>query len=68
MPALVGLRVACPRQVGADFLGQLLDVACRDGQAAQAQGESGVGEGVQADAGGDDLLEQRGAVAVAVKA
>ena len=57
-PALVGLRVAGPGQVGADLVRQLLDVACRDRQAGQAQGEGGVGEGVQAGAGGDDLLEQ----------
>jgi hypothetical protein len=31
--ALLGPRVALPRQVGADFAGQLLHVARRDGQA-----------------------------------
>ena len=60
MPALVGLRVACPPQVGADLLGQPLDVAGRDGQAAQPQGEGGVGEGLQAAAGVTILCSSAG--------
>jgi hypothetical protein len=45
---LLGLRVALLRQVGADFLCQLLEVASRDRQAGQAHGEGSVREGVQA--------------------
>jgi hypothetical protein len=67
-PALLGLLVACPRQLRADFLRQLLDRTGRDRQAAQTPGEGGIGEGVQAAARGNDLVQQAGAVAVAVKA
>ena len=58
-PPFLGLARRVPATSSrADLLRQLLDVAGRDRQAAQAQGEGGVGEGMQARAGGDDLLEQ----------
>jgi hypothetical protein len=65
--AFRGLFVTPPGQVGADLVGQFADVAGRDGQAGQAHGEGGVGEGAQPGGGGDDLLQDGRAVAVALK-
>jgi hypothetical protein len=67
-PPLLGFIVTDGGQFGADGVGQLLDVACGDGQAGQAQGEGGVAEGMQAGAGGDDLPQDGGTIAVPVEA
>jgi hypothetical protein len=66
--ALVGPRVALPRQVGADLVGQLLRVAGRDRQAGQPHGKGGIGKRVEPGGGGNDLFEDGRGVAVAVKA
>lgn len=65
---LLGLGIATPRQVSADFGGQLLHVAGRNRQAGQPHGEGGIGKGGEACGGGNDLFEDGRGVAVAVKA
>jgi hypothetical protein len=66
--ALLGLRIALPRQVGADLGGQLLHVAGRDRQAGQPHGKGRIGKRVEPGGGGNDLFEDGRGVAVAIKA
>jgi hypothetical protein len=65
--ALDSLRVALPRQVGADLLREMLLVTGRDGQTGQTHRESGVGKRVETSGGGDDRFEDGWGVAVTVK-